>query len=70
MSADGSTSVTIGSWSNTGKSWVQGDFLCNAYPRDLTTCGAVFHNPSGTFDRNDEYFAVYRTNRFAFSIIE
>ena len=70
MSADGSISVTIGSWSNTGKSWVQGDFLCNAYPRDLTTCGAVFRNPSGTFDRNDEYFAVYRTSRIAFSIIE
>ena len=70
MSADGSISVTIGSWSNTGKSWVQGDFLCNAYPRNLTTCGAVFRNPSGTFDRNDEYFTVYRTNRIAFSIIE
>ena len=70
MSADGSISVTIGSWSNTGKSWAQGDFICNAYPKDLTSCGAVFRNPSGTFDRDDEYVAVYRVNRFAFSVVK
>lgn len=23
-------------------------FLCNAYPKSLTTCGAIFHNSSGT----------------------
>ena len=50
-SADGSINVTVGSWTREGTVWVQGNFLCNAYPKDLTSCGAIFRNPSGRRSR-------------------
>jgi len=71
MSADGTISTAIGSWwLNTGRNWVQGDFICSAYPKDLTNCGAIFRNPSGTFEQKNEYFGVYQRNRFEFSVIK
>lgn len=69
--ADGSISVTIGSRTRTGKTtWVQGNFLCNAYPKDLTACGAVFRNPTGTLERENEYRSIYRSNHIEFSIVK
>lgn len=69
-SADGTVNTTFGSRSQTGKSWVQGDFLCNAYPRHLTNCGAIFRNPSGSFERRNEYLAVYHWDRVEFSVVK
>jgi adenylate cyclase len=68
--ADGSITVTIGSLTRTGRTWVQGNFLCNAYPKVLTTCGAVFRNPSGTREQENEYRSIYRTNHIEFSIVK
>jgi TolB-like protein/class 3 adenylate cyclase len=70
MSADGSISVTIGTWSSTGTSWAQGNFMCNAYLKNLTVCGAVFRNPLGTFEQKNEYLSIYRENRFEFSVVK
>ncbi|HEX5078982.1 MAG TPA: hypothetical protein VFV80_07490 [Geminicoccaceae bacterium] len=70
VSADGSISITIGSWSHSGTSWVQGDFWCDAYPKDLTSCCAVFRNPSGTFEQKNEYLIVTRGSRLAFSTMK
>jgi hypothetical protein len=70
MSADGSISVTIGTWSSTGTSWAQGNVICNAYPKNLTVCGAVFRNPLGTFEQKNEYLFIYRENRFEFSVVK
>lgn len=67
--ADGSIRVTIGSTTTTGTTWIQRNFLCNAYPRSLTTCGAFFRNPSGTAGQQNEYRSIYRWNRFEFSVI-
>ena len=67
--ADGSITVTIGSRTRTGKTWVQGNFLCNAYPKTLTGCGAVFRNPSGTREQENEYLSIYRLNRIEFSVV-
>ena len=59
VTADGSITVTFGSRTRTGKTWVQGNFLCSAYPKALTSCGAVFRNPSGTREQENEYRSIY-----------
>ena len=68
-STDGSLRVTFGSTTLEGRSWVQGNFLCNAYPKELTVCGAIFRNSSGTPERQNEYRAVYRWEQFEFSVV-
>ena len=60
ISADGAVSETIGQTTRTGTSWVQGDFLCRAFPGGRTSCGAIFRNAFRTPRREDEYKAVYR----------
>ena len=69
-SADGSTNVTIGSWSSKGLGWVQGNFLCDAYPRSITGCGVILRNPSGTLEQLNEYQLIGRWNRFEFSVVK
>ena len=69
-SPDGVISVTVGSQSSQGKSWVQGDFLCNAYPKVLTRCCAVFRNPSGTPEQENEYLSVYGWSQYEFSVVK
>lgn len=68
--ADATTTVTIGTRTRTGKTWVQGNFLCSAYPKTLTICGAVFRNPSGTQLGDNEYLLIYRSNRIEFSVVK
>ena len=69
-SADGSTIVTIGSSVRHGMRWTQAGVVCTAYPKNPTSCGAVFRNPSGTFEQKNEYLMVYGANRFAFSVVK
>ncbi len=70
VTADGSITVTFGSRTRTGKTWVQGNFLCSAFPKSLTSCGAVFRNPSGTREQENEYRSIYRTNSVEFSVVK
>ncbi len=68
-SADGTLSETVGQRTRTGTSWVQGNFLCDAFPRELTSCGAIYRNVFRTPGRDDEYKAVYRWEQFEFSVV-
>ncbi len=70
ISVDGSFSSTVGSSASTGTIWIQADVRCAASPRNLTTCGALFRNPSGTFEQKNEYLAVQRHSRFEFSVVD
>jgi TolB-like protein/class 3 adenylate cyclase len=69
-SPGGTITETVGSSSNTGTSWVQGNVICNAFPRKLTTCGAVFRNPVGRSELKNEFLSVYRVNQFEFSVVK
>jgi adenylate cyclase len=69
-SADGSTSVTVGSWSNKGRRWTQAGVVCNAFPKALTNCSAIFRNPLGTFEQRNEYLSVHHSSRFEFSVVK
>ena len=46
-SADGAVRETVGTKTREGTSWVQGNFLCNAFPEELTSCGAIIALSSG-----------------------
>jgi len=69
-SADGTLSETVGTRTRNGTSWVQGDFLCNAFPGELTSCGAIFRNSFSTPRGQDEYKAVHRWAQFEFSVVK
>ncbi len=43
-----------GAWLGKETTWVQGNFLCDAFPKTQTTCGAVFRNPTGTPEQKNE----------------
>ncbi|PBB32061.1 hypothetical protein [Mesorhizobium sp. WSM3868] len=58
-SSEGAVREIVGETTRVGTAWVQGDFLCKAFPRDLTGCGAIFRNSFRTPGRQDEYEAVY-----------
>jgi adenylate cyclase len=68
IAADGTVTKTVGKEPATGRVWVQGDSLCNAYPRLLTACAAVFRNPSGTASAMNEYTQLFRFKRYEFSV--
>ena len=42
----------------------------DAFPGELTSCGAIFRNPFRTPGRQDEYKAVYRWEQFEFSVVK
>jgi adenylate cyclase len=68
ITADGTVTKTVGEDVVTGRMWVQGDSLCNAYPRLLTACAAVFRNPDGTPAAMNEYTQLFRFKRYEFSV--
>ena len=51
----------IGNFTDTGRSWIQDDMLCDQWEiieGGLTYCMSVFRNPEGTHEMNNEYIAV------------
>lgn len=51
----------IGDFTDTGRSWIQDDMLCDQWEiieGGLTYCMSVFRNPEGTHEMNNEYIAV------------
>ncbi|MBB3147639.1 TolB-like protein/class 3 adenylate cyclase [Phyllobacterium trifolii] len=67
---DGATRVFVGDWSDTGQSWLEGDFLCFLYPSRWRTCGVVFRNPGGTSAEKTEYLFITQWDRFEFSVVK
>lgn len=67
---DGTTRVNVGEWSDTGRSQIEGDFLCFLYPSRSRTCVVVFRNPGGTSAQNNEYFFITQWDRFEFSVVK
>ncbi len=69
ISANGTITATVGDRSSDGMSWVQGDFWCDAYPGSIASCTAVFRNPTGTTEQQNEYQLIGRWNRHEFSVV-
>jgi adenylate cyclase len=69
-STDGAVRETVGTTTREGTSWLQGNFLCNAFPEELTSCGAIYRTVFRTPGRDDEYTAVYRWGLSEFSVVK
>ena len=58
--------------SDTGKSWIEGDTICQAYQKrwgGLEFCSTVFRNPKGTYESKDEYFFCSDIGFAPFSVV-
>jgi TolB-like protein len=58
--------------SDTGKSWIEGDMICQQYQKrfwGLEFCSTVFRNPKGTGADKDEYFLFQDVGSVAFSLV-
>jgi len=58
--------------SDTGKSWIEGDMICQQYQKrfwGLEFCSTVFRNPNGTYEGKDKYFLFQDFGSVAFSLV-
>ena len=68
--ADGSYRATIGAKSFEGVSWIEADILCIASRTRPFACRAVYRNPAGSFDRENQYVYFRDIDRFEFSVVK
>jgi len=58
---DGKSTIRGGDGSDSGKSWIEDDMLCDQWDNlyeGLKDCWPVYRNPEGTREKNDEYLGV------------
>lgn len=69
-SKDGKAVIYDGDRSNTGKSWIEEDMLCDQWDNlyeGLKDCWVVYRNPEGTPEKNDEYLGAPGYGIYPFS---
>lgn len=72
-SEDGKATVRDGKESDTGKSWIEEDMLCDQWDNlyeGLKDCWIVYRNPEGTPENNDEYLGAPGYGIYPFSPVE
>ena len=72
-SKGGKATIRDGDDSDTGKSWVEADMLCDQWDNlyeSLKDCWVVYRNPEGTPETNDEYIGAPGYGIYPFSTIE
>ena len=55
---DGKATIRGGDGSDSGKSWIEDDMLCDQWDNlyeGLKDCWPIYRNPEGTPEKNDEY---------------
>ncbi|MBW2201829.1 MAG: tetratricopeptide repeat protein [Deltaproteobacteria bacterium] len=70
---DGKATIRGGDGSDTGKSWIEDDMLCDQWDKlyeGLKDCWPVYRNPEGTPEKNDEYLGVPDYGIYPFSPVE
>jgi hypothetical protein len=58
--------------SDTGKSRIEGDMICNQFQKRLwgiENCGTVFRNPGGSYEGKDEYVICWDTGFSPLSVV-
>ncbi|MEI2296710.1 adenylate/guanylate cyclase domain-containing protein [Ensifer sp. MJa1] len=70
ITANGELTETVDTQTRKGTAWVQGNFLCKAFPGELSSCGAIYRNAFRTPGREDEYRAVHRWQQYEFSVVK
>jgi hypothetical protein len=70
VSADGSTAMSFGDWSNgTGSARIDGDRICFVWSA-TTTCSNVFRNPGGSRAKENEFIMFADSWAYTFSPVE
>jgi len=72
-SKTGKASIREGDKSDTGKSWVEDDMLCDKWDNfyeGLSDCWVIYRNPEGTPENHDEYLGAPGYGIYPFSIVE
>ncbi len=70
---EGKATIHDGDRSDTGKSWIQEDMLCDQWDNlyeSLKDCWVVYRNPEGTPGKNDEYLGAPGYGIYPFSPVE
>lgn len=71
-SKDGKSTTHCGEKSDSGKSWIEDDMICDQWENlyeGLMDCWPIYRNPEGTFEKNDEYLGVPDYGIYPFSIV-
>jgi tetratricopeptide (TPR) repeat protein len=71
-SKDGKAKIRDGDQSDTGRSWIENDMLCDqwgSFHESLEDCWVVYRNPEGTPERNDEYLGAPGYGIYPFSLV-
>ena len=72
-SRDGKASIRDGDASDSGRSWIEEDMLCDQWSHfyeGLRDCWVVYRNPEGTPEKKDEYLGAPGYGVYPFSKIE
>jgi adenylate cyclase len=72
-SEDGKATIQDGKDSDSGKSWIEEDMLCDQWDNlyeSLKDCWVVYRNPEGTPENNDEYLGAPGYGVYPFSTVE
>ena len=72
-SEDGLAIIRDGDTSDSGKSWIEEDMLCDQWDNlyeSLKDCWVVYRNPEGTPENNDEYLGAPGYGIYPFSLAE
>jgi adenylate cyclase len=72
-SKDGKATILNNDKSDSGKSWIEDDVLCDQWDNfyeNLKDCWVVYRNPEGTPENNDEYLGVPGYGVFPFSLVK
>ena len=72
-SDDGKATTRDGDKTDSGKSWVEGDMLCDQWDNlyeGLRDCWVVYRNPEGTPQTQDEYLGAPGYGLYPFSVVE
>jgi len=70
---DGKATIRDGDDSDTGKSWVEEDMLCDQWDNfyeGLKDCWVVYRNPEGTPENYDKYLGAPGYGIYPFSLVE
>ena len=72
-SEEGNATIREGDKSDTGKSWIEEDMLCDRWENlyeSLNDCWVVYRNPEGTSKNTDEYLGAPGYGIYPFSMEE
>ena len=72
-SKNGKAVIYDGDRSDTGKSWIEEDMLCDQWDNlyeGLKDCWVVYRNPEGTPEKNDEYLGAPGYGIYPFSPVQ